>query len=213
MRLNKLFFRLPIASLALLLRASTLHAQFSGADNTTKVNDPTFLKPPPGAKVALIEFEDLECPSCGHFAPIVRAAMNRYKSVVYLRHDFPLPMHIWAYDAAVDARWFESHSPALGEEYRLRVFANQTAISTRNDLLGFTQRFASEHGLAWPFVIDPQGLLKAKVEKDITLGKTKVSIVHTPTIWVVTRARAVEINTPDQLDPAIQNALAETGGK
>jgi protein-disulfide isomerase len=206
MRLNRLPL-LALATLALLLMPGRISAQ-----NTTRVNDPSFLRPPAGAKVAVIEFEDLECPSCSRFAPIVHAAASRYK-VPLLRHDFPLPMHTWAYDAAVDARWFEYHSPALGDEYRARIFSNQAAIYTKNDLLGFTQRFAREKGLAWPFVIDPQGLLRAKVERDIALGKNKVVIDHTPSIWVVTHGRYVEIKTPDEVDAAIRKALAETSGK
>jgi protein-disulfide isomerase len=183
--------------------ANTAHAQ-----GKTTVNDPNFLKPPAGAKVAVIEFEDLECPMCGQISPVVRAAVARYH-VAYLRHDFPLSMHMWAYDAAIDARWFEEHSPALGEEYRARVFANQTAISSKADLLGFTQRFAREKGLAWPFLVDPQGTLKAKVEKDMTLGKTKISLNHTPTVFVVTRTHYVEIMKSDELDGAIRTAMAE----
>jgi protein-disulfide isomerase len=209
MRLKSSSRLLSLAALTLSLCVLPLHAQFSGGDNTTKVNDPAFLKPPAGAKVAIIVFEDLECPSCGHDAPILRAAAARYK-VPLLRHDFPLPMHTWAYDAAVNARWFESQSYQLGEDYRLRVFANQTAISTKADLFAFTERFAKEKGIALPFVMDPQGALKAKVDKDANLGKTKVVIDHTPTIWVVTRTRAVEIKTPDQIDSAISAAIAST---
>jgi len=201
-----------LITLAIFVGATALNAQFSGPENTTRVNDPSILRPPAGSKVAVVEFEDMECPSCGHFAPITHAAVARYK-VPLVRHDFPLPMHIWAYDAAVDARWFEAHSYALGEEYRARVFANQTAISTKNDLLAFTEKFARDHGLAWPFLVDPQGVLRAKVDKDIALGKTKVDVDHTPSIWVVTPTRYVEIKTPDQLDPAIREALASTGSR
>jgi hypothetical protein len=36
------------------------------------VNDPSALKPPPGARVAIIEFEDLECPDCANANPLLK---------------------------------------------------------------------------------------------------------------------------------------------
>ena len=35
--------------------------------------DTSMLKPPAGAKVAIYEFDDLECPACAHALPIVHA--------------------------------------------------------------------------------------------------------------------------------------------
>ncbi len=37
------------------------------------------VKPPAGARVAIYEFEDLECPACAHAYPIVHAAIDKYK--------------------------------------------------------------------------------------------------------------------------------------
>ena len=34
-------------------------------------------KPPPGVKLAIIEWEDPECPACAHAFPIVHAAIHR----------------------------------------------------------------------------------------------------------------------------------------
>ncbi len=82
------------------------------------------IKPPAGSKVAIWEFEDLECPACAHAAPIVREAVRKFK-IAYVHHDFPLPMHIWSFDAAVDARYLQEKNPAIAEQYRLAVFAAQ----------------------------------------------------------------------------------------
>ena len=62
----------------------------------------TALKPPKGAQVALVVFEDLQCPDCRRAAPLVEQAAKTYKIPV-VRHDFPLPMHNWSYDAALIA--------------------------------------------------------------------------------------------------------------
>jgi len=45
-------------------------------------------------------------------------------------------------------------------------------------------KFAAEHKVDLPFVIDPQGKLAADINADKELGR-KVGIQHTPTIYVV----------------------------
>ncbi len=54
----------------LLLSAVASAAQFAGAQTTT-VHDPAALKPPPGAHVAIVEFEDMECPDCARANPLL----------------------------------------------------------------------------------------------------------------------------------------------
>ncbi len=175
-----------IVTLALALTAAftvPAYAQFS-QPSATNFKDTSMIKPPAGSKVAVWEFEDLECPACAHNAPIVREAVKKYK-VAYVRHDFPLPMHIWSFDAAVDARYIQEKNPELAEQYRLAIFAAQAGISNKGDLQAFTQHFAQAHGMMWPFVVDPQGVLTAKVKADKALGD-RIGLVETPTIWVAT---------------------------
>src|ERR1700746_2054787 len=83
---------------SLLLSAST--ARFAGAQATT-VHDPAALKPPPGSKVAIVEFEDMECPDCARANPLLQQAAEQYK-IPWVRHDFPLPFHDWSFQAAVN---------------------------------------------------------------------------------------------------------------
>ncbi len=150
----------------------------------TTVHDAAALKPPAGYKVAIVEFQDLECPDCARAFPVLKDAVAKYK-VAWVQHDFPLPMHNWSFDAAVTARWFDSKSKELGNDFRGAVFANQMYIHTPDDIRGFAQRFATAHGVAMPFLIDPQGKFAAEVKADYALGQ-KIGIEHTPTIWVVT---------------------------
>ena len=75
------------------------------------------LRPPKGAQVALVVFEDLQCPDCRRAAPLVEEAARTYKIPV-VRHDFPLPMHNWSYDAAIIARYFDTRSKQLGNDFR-----------------------------------------------------------------------------------------------
>lgn len=196
---------------ALLLALPAAQAQFSQPP-TTPVHDPAALKPPPGAKVAMIEFYDLECPMCAETNPLLMQAEAKYH-IPWVRHDFPIPGHPWSFQAAVYARWFDTRSKDLGNQYRDEVFAHQQSIETRRQLLDFTQSFASSHGQQLPFMIDPQGKLAAEVNADADLGK-RIGVEHTPTIWIVTSGGKAppykEVLDNNQLFQMIDQALAET---
>jgi len=140
------------------------------------------LRPPKGAQVAIVVFEDLQCPDCRRAAPLLEEAAKAYK-IPIVRHDYPLPMHNWSYDAAVIARYFETRSKQLGNDFRDYIFEHQPEI-TPPTLRAFAERFATEHKVDLPFVVDPQGKLAAGINQDRDLGK-RVGIEHTPTIYVV----------------------------
>ena len=140
------------------------------------------LKPPKGARVALVVFEDLQCPDCRRAAPLVAQAGKTYKIPV-VRHDFPLPFHNWSMQAAVIARYFDQHSKQMGIDFRDYIFEHQPEI-TPDNLRSFADKFAAEHKVDLPFVVDPQGKLAAEIGKDRDLG-VSVGIQHTPTIYVV----------------------------
>lgn len=171
------------------------------------------LKPPPGARVAIIEFADLECPMCSRENPTLKAAAGKYR-VPWIRHDFPLQMHVWSFQAAVYARWFDEQPKHLGNEYRDAVFANQINIETKDDLRQFTEKFAQQHGVALPFVIDPQGKLADAVKEDYNLG-LRLGVHQTPTAWVVTdgsggAAPYTEVTDFNNLYSMLDEAIAQT---
>ena len=214
-----------VATLAL---AATL-LPFAGAPRAqaqsqeTPVHNTTPLRPPAGARVAIVEFEDLECPDCARANPLLKQAADQYK-IPWIRHDFPLPFHDWSFQAAVNARWFDTKGKKLGDEYRDQVFAHQSEITALDNgtpngekalanLHAFTEQFATEHKLALPFVVDPQQKLAALVKADYALGQS-VGIQHTPTIWVVSNqtkgAPFVEVLDRTKLYSMIDEALAAT---
>jgi protein-disulfide isomerase len=202
---------LAIAVAALLL-APSARAQFRAPSPTTQVHDPSALRPPAGARVAIVEFEDLECPDCANANPLLKEAAAKYH-IPWVRHDFPLPFHNWSMNAAVNARWFDTKSKAIGDEYRDAVFANQPSITSPDVLNQFTQKFAAGHHIALPFAIDPQGKLLAEVKADYALAQ-RIGVEHTPTIWVVTAnskgAPFVEVVDRTKLYQLIDQALADT---
>jgi protein-disulfide isomerase len=161
---------------------------------------PEALRPPKGAQFAIVVFEDLQCPSCGMKAPLLAQASRTYK-IPLVQHDFPLPMHNWSFDGAVLARYFDTHSKELGDEFRADVFAHQAEI-TPQTLHAFAEKFAADHKVGLPFVLDPDGKLAAMVRADKDLG-ISLHIDHTPTIWIVSNKHAgkpyVEVTDTNQL--------------
>ena len=180
------------------------------------------LRPPKGAKVAIVVFEDLECPDCARAAPLVVEAGKTYKIPV-VRYDFPLPQHLWSFDGAVLARFFGSKSPTLGVDFREYIFQHQQEITGTNpsDEAGQKQRlraaaekFAQEHKVALPFVVDPQNKFANAVRADRDLG-IRIGIQHTPTLYVVNNSRTgrpfIEVVDRSQLFQLIDQMKAEAG--
>ena len=192
---------LLLVSVALLLSIATAAAAQDKA---------SILKPPKGASVAIVIFEDLECPDCARAAPLVAEASRTYK-IPLVRHDFPLPMHPWAYDAAILARYFDTHSKAIGNEFRDTVFRHQLEI-TKETLRPFAEKFAAAHKIDLPFVVDPEGKLAKLVDADRDLGK-QLDLQHTPTLYVVSNKRSgtpfVEVVDRSQLFQLIDSMKKE----
>ena len=184
------------------------------AQASTQVHDPSALKPPAGARVAIVEFEDMECPDCARANPLLKEASDKYH-IPWVRHDFPLSFHAWSFQAAVNARWFDTKSKKIGDDYRDAVFAAQPSIVTLDNLRTFTEKYAADHKIALPFAMDPEGKLTALVKADYALGQ-RVGIEHTPTIWVSTSqskgAPFVEVVDRTKLYQLIDQALADTKG-
>jgi protein-disulfide isomerase len=185
---------------AVLLIASLLAAQ----------DKASLLRPPKGASVAIVIFEDLECPDCARAAPLVEEAARTYKIPV-VRHDFPLPMHPWAYDAAILARYFDTHSKSLGNDFRDTVFKHQIEI-TKDNLRSFAEKYAQSHKIDLPFVVDPDGKLAALVNADRDRG-IQLGLQHTPTLYVVSNKRSgtpfVEVVDRSQLFQLIDTMRKE----
>ncbi len=168
------------------------------------------LRPPKGAQVAIVVFEDLQCPQCRRVAPILEQASKTYK-IPLVRHDFPLPMHNWSYEAAVMAHYFDAISKGLGNEFRDYCFSNQFEINPQN-LRGYAEKFASEHKVDFPFVVDPQGKFAAEVNADRDIGKA-IKLEHTPTVYIVSNRHPdrpyVEMKESSQLYALIDAMMKE----
>jgi len=176
--------------------------------------DTSVLKPPKGARVALVVFEDLECPDCRAAEPLLEEAVNTYH-IPLVRHDFPLPQHNWSFDAHVYGRFFETKSPDLREQYFRYIYANQPSI-TKQNLRGMTERFADQHKVALPLFVDPTGKLAAEVRAQFALGQ-RVGVDHTPTIYVVSDVQRgtpfVEVADRSQLFQMIDQMIRQANAQ
>jgi protein-disulfide isomerase len=195
--------RIVVVFLALFVSLSSL---FAVAQDTV---DSVF-RPPKGSQVAIVIFEDLQCPMCSRTAPLIEQASKTYKIPV-VRHDFPLPMHNWSYQAAIFARYFDTHSKALGNEFRDYIFQSQMEITPQN-LRAYAEKFASEHKVDLPFIIDPNGKLAAEVNADRDLGKA-IKLDHTPTVYIVSSRNPnrpyVEVKDNNQLYSTIDAMMKD----
>jgi protein-disulfide isomerase len=200
-------------ALVIVLSAASDHAQFGAPSAGTQVRDTSALHPPAGARVAIVEFDDLECPACAAANQSLKDAAAKYQ-IPWIRHDFLIPSHVWSAAAAVNARWFDTKSKAIGDEYRNAVFANQNSIYNVGVLTQFTGNFAKSHGITMPFAIDPQGKLEAEVRADVELAK-RMGLTSTPTIFIVTAnskgAPFIQVQNPQsELYSDIDRAMADT---
>jgi protein-disulfide isomerase len=202
---------LAVVVVFLLAAGLSAGAQSSVPPNTgDRFKDTSLLKPPPGARVAIFEFEDMECPLCAHVSPIVHAAVDHYK-IPFVRHDYPLTeIHIWSFNAAVTARYLQDTvSPKIAEDYRRDVFASQSSIASREDLANFTQRWFQSHGQKMPFVMGASGHCTQEVKADRALGD-QIGVHRTPCLFVVTQKGWTQVVDINQLYSTIDIALAET---
>jgi protein-disulfide isomerase len=203
---------LPLA-LAFTLTAASAAAQTAlpASQQPDRFRDTSMLVPPPGAKVAIIEWEDLECPACAHAFPFVHMAVDHYK-IPYVRYDFLIPGHIWSREAALYARYLQDKvSPELGTQYRREVFASQMRIASKDDLNRFTAEFFKRNGKQLPFIVDPTGELAKQVNADVALGN-KLGLTETPTLVVVTPHGWIQVKDVADLYEAIDKAEASVGG-
>jgi protein-disulfide isomerase len=148
----------------------------------------TLLKPPPGTRVAVVVFEDLQCPHCAQAYPIVWEAAKAH-NVPVLLHDFPLSKKFpWSFRAAVYARFFDTKSQKLGDDFRGYIYKNQPQITPEN-LDQYARKYADDNKIPLPFAIDPEGKLKEKIQADYELGE-RVGFIGTPAIYIVGNGEA-----------------------
>jgi hypothetical protein len=202
-------FRLLAPAFLLALAPAFASAQTSLPPNqVTNFRDTSSFKPPAGVKVAVIEYEDLECPACANAFPTVHAAVNHYHIPIQ-ENDFQIPTHHWSHQAAIFAHYLKAKvSPELAEEFRRETFASQMRIGSLDDLHNWEESFMKAHGKQMPFVVDPTGQFDREVSATTAQGQ-KIGIMETPTIIVVSPTRWIQVKDPQEMYAAIDQAQAD----
>ena len=173
---------------ALLACSSPAHAAADGSQ----------VPMPDGVDLAIVVFEDLQCPDCAKAHPeLIKAAAET--GVPLLIHDYPIVRHVWAFPAAILARHFAAQSEQLGVEFRSYVFEHQRAITPEN-LREWGDNFAAQHGLQLPADVDPEGKLQAAVQADFDLGR-QIGLEYVPLMFVNYRAGSQVMST-EVMEPA-----------
>lgn len=142
-------------------------------------------KGPADAKVVLVEFGDLECPSCRQLDYVLRSVLPKYPQVRLVFKDFPLEsIHPWAMTAAITGRCVLQQSSDAFWKYHDSVYDNQDVISPENAYGKLTelavQAGATEDKLK-PCVADPK--TQDLVRQSIAEGH-ELDVTSTPTTFV-----------------------------
>lgn len=217
MRLNSMKLCRLLVALALLAPLSfPAPAQRSAPPGTgEQFKDTSMLKPPAGAKIAILEWQDLTCPNCAHAFPIVHAAAAHYR-IPLIQHDFLLGGEhavLGDKEAAIWARYLQDRvSPQIADQYRGAVFAAQSGISSKDDMANFTRRFFQSHRLQLPFLPDPSGELTKEVMADNALGE-KLGVRNTACIIVCTSREWVHVTDISQLYRTIDELDARANAR
>lgn len=161
------------------------------------------------SSVRVIIYQDLECPDCAQWHGVFKSTIiPRFgKQVAFEFRDFPLPQHLWSFNAAVLARFFDTRQPAIGMAWRDYCFTHQD-ILTPDNLLNQAENWATQYNIPRAQIqqVFSRTDLFAQVEADQQRGK-RDNVQHTPTILL----DGVEANTPEQLEQRLAADLSGRG--
>lgn len=156
--------------------------------------------------VRVIIYQDLECPDCAQWHGVFeRQIIPEFGGRVGFEfRDFPLPQHLWSFNAAVLARYFDTRQVKIGLAWRDYCFTHQDQLTPAN-LLDTAAQWARPYGISeaeLTAVFGRQDLFQ-KVMADEQRGKQD-NVEHTPTVLL----NGVEATTPEQLTQMLKQALA-----
>ncbi len=142
-------------------------------------------KGPADAKIVIVEFGDLECPSCRQLDYVLRAVLPKYPQVRLVFKDFPLEtIHPWAMSASITGRCVLQQSSDAFWKYHDSVYDNQDVISPENaynKLLEFAVQAGATEDKLKPCIADPK--TQDLVRQSMAEGKA-MDVTSTPTSFV-----------------------------
>ena len=150
----------------------------SGARRTLDTSEAP-MKGNPSARVALVEFVDYECPHCKRVQPVMRQALDEFKSDVklYFKH-YPLGGH-------TNARIAAEAAVAAQKQGKFWPFSDQIWAHAESLTPAVLEQIARDVGLdveRWRKDIESEDV-RARVERDHAEGMA-LGLAATPTIYI-----------------------------
>ena len=169
-------------------------------------NQPT--RGPAHAPVTIVEYADLECPSCARLHEFLEKELApKYGDKVrVIFKEFPLPMHDWSQTAAIANQCVYQIKPEAYAPYRTLIFQNQTTINVanlRDNLLSYADQVGVDQ-VRLAGCLDSKASLP-RVEEGAREGKA-LDVQSTPTCFINGRM-LVGFQSPEAYDKAIDAAL------
>lgn len=169
---------------------------------------------PANAPVTMVEYADLQCPSCAHFHEFIeKELLPKYGDKLRIVFkEFPLPIHDWSGEAAIANECAYQIDPSTYLNYRTLIFARQSSFTVANvrDLLLQYGQEAGLDRLRLEACIDSKSSLP-RIEAD-RREADKLGVNQTPTSFV--NGRIVRGQPPPaDLFKIIDDALAAKKGK
>ncbi len=135
---------------------------------------------PDSAPVTVVEFSDFECPHCAKFEKVLEKYRRKFpKHIKVILHNFPLPQHKWALDAAKAAEGVKKYGNYA--KFVSLLFENQDTFSKQP-----WDHLAQEAGVkdmkAFHAYIQQRSVEK-KIQNDVGLGMM-IRLQQTPTIII-----------------------------
>ena len=166
---------------------------------------------PANAKVVVVEYADLECPSCRRLSEVLRSLFPDYPQVRFVFREFPLTqIHPWSMTAAIAGRCIYHKNKAAFWPYAEYIFDHQDVISAENIWDTVLQQGIEAGYDADSFkACMAEPAMKAEIQKSIDEG-IRLKVANTPTVFV--NGRRLVGGDRDTLVQYIDYELERTGG-
>jgi len=164
---------------------------------------------PVRAPVTIVEYADLQCPSCARMHEFLeKQLLPKYGDKVRIVFkEFPLPMHDWSSTAAIANECAYQISPSTFFEFRTKIFASQNAINVtnvRDQMLSLGEQ-AGVDRVKLAACIDSKAS-QPRVEKGLREGQL-LGVSSTPTFFVNGKILAGQAS-PEAFFKTVDEALA-----
>ena len=169
---------------------------------------------PADAPVLIVEFGDLECPSCKAAQPSVDKMLQDFPNVHFVFQQFPLTqIHPWAYKASEYAQCVIQQSNDAFWKFQANVYADQEHINPQNADEKLTAA-ATAAGVNGPQVAKCATLPATgqQVDASMKLGE-EVNVTGTPTVFINGRKISNIAGVPPQTLQALINFAASPQAK